>query len=224
MRNPSFRTALRVPFLLAVAAGLTAQSPTTPIDNDQVRVLQVTDQPHARTPPHEHKLNRVMIYLSPGSQSIVPQNGARVDLKFKAGEVKWSPARGMHVSEVTSDVPVRIVEVEVKKEGDPGKTVNTPLDPLKVDPKDYKLEFENAQVRVIRVKMGPHHKVPLHEHLLNRVVVYLTDQNGSMTTPDGKTDTAQHKAGEASWGAPTKHREENLLDSSFEAVVVELKN
>ena len=45
-----------------------------------------------------------------------------------------------------------------------------------------------------------------------------------MTTPDGKTETAQHKAGEVSWGAPRKHREENLQDGPFEAVVVELKN
>jgi quercetin dioxygenase-like cupin family protein len=219
MRNP------RLPFLFAVAAGLTAQSPTKPIiDNDQVRVLQVTDQPHAKGQPHEHKLNRVMIYLTPGMQSITPQNGKKVDLKFKAGEVKWSPASGTHVSEISSDAPVRIVEVEVKKEGDPAKSASGPMDPLKVDPKDYKLEFENAQVRVLRVKMAPHRKVPLHEHLLNRVVVYLTDQNGTMTTPDGKTDTAQHKPGEASWGAPTKHSEENLQDVTFEAVVVELKN
>ena len=212
----------RLPFLFAIAVCLAAQS-STAIDNDQVRVIQATDQPHAKGQPHEHKLNRVMIYLTPGSQSITPQNGKKVDLKFKAGEVRWSPASGMHVSEVTSDAPVRIVEVEVKKEGDASKAVSNPLDPLKVDPKDYKLEFENAQVRVIRVKMGPHHKVPLHEHQLNRVVVYLTDQNGSMTA-DGKTDTAQHKAGEASWGAPTKHSEENLQDSTFEAVVVEFKN
>jgi hypothetical protein len=60
--------------------------------------------------------------------------------------------------------------------------------------------------------------------MLNRVVVYLTDQNGRMTTPDGKVDTAQHKAGEASWGGPVKHQEENLSDKPFEAVVVELKS
>jgi len=84
--------------------------------------------------------------------------------------------------------------------------------------------FDNSQVRVVRVKIGPHQKVPLHEHVLNRVVVYLTDQNGTMTTPDGKTETAQHKAGEVSWGSPTKHREENLRDGTFEAVVMEFKN
>ena len=81
------------------------------------------------------------------------------------------------------------------------------LDPVRVDPNDYKVEFENGQVRVVRVKIAAHQKVPLHEHLLNRVVVCLTDQNGTMTTPDGKTATAQHKAGEVSWGGPTKHRD-----------------
>ena len=82
--------------------------------------------------------------------------------------------------------------------------------------------IENDQVRVIRVRMAAHRKVPLHEHALNRVVVYLTDQKGSMTT-DGKTDTAQHQAGDASWGGPVKHSEENLKDTPFEGVVVELK-
>jgi hypothetical protein len=66
--------------------------------------------------------------------------------------------------------------------------------------------------------------VPLHEHQLDRVVVYLTDQNTRVTTPDGKVENVQHRAGEASWGGATKHREDNLSDSPFEAVVVELKN
>jgi hypothetical protein len=43
-------------------------------------------------------------------------------------------------------------------------------------------------------------------------------------TTDGKAETVQHKAGEVSWGTPTKHMEENLSDSAFEVVVVELKN
>ena len=141
-----------------------------------------------------------MIYLTAGRQEITPQGGKTTVLEFKAGDVKWSPASGMHVSEITSDAPVSMIEVLVKKEGVPGKTVKAALDPLKVDPKDYKLIFENDQVRVIRVKMAAKQKVPLHEHVLNRVVVYLTDQNGSMTTPDGKTDIAKHSAGEASWG------------------------
>ena len=43
------------------------------------------------------------------------------------------------------------------------------------------MEFENSQVRVVRVKLGAHRRVLEHEHQLNRIVVYLTDQNASMT-------------------------------------------
>ena len=130
----------------------------------------------------------------------------------------------MHVSEITSDQPVTVVEVELKKPAGTAGKVNAALDPVKVDPKDYKVEFENSQVRVVRVKIGAHQKVPLHEHVLNRVVVYLTDQNGSMTTPDGKTEIAQHKAGEVSWGGPNQASGREPPDGPFEAVVVEFKN
>jgi quercetin dioxygenase-like cupin family protein len=188
MRNATLYSAL----LLATASGLSGQDRQVPIDNDQVRVLKVVSQPHAKGQPHEHKINRVMIYLTPGRQEITPQGGKTAVLEFKAGDVKWSPASGMHVSEITSDQPVPVVELELKKPGGTTTKVNAALDPVKVDPGDYKVEFENSQVRVVRVKIGAHQKVPLHEHVLNRVVVYLTDQNGSMTTPDGKTETVQH--------------------------------
>ena len=35
-------------------------------------------------------------------------------------------------------------------------------DPAKVDPKHVKVEFENAQVRVLRFTYGPHEKLPMH--------------------------------------------------------------
>jgi len=218
---------MRISALAALPIGfgllLLAQTPVPPIDNDQAHVVVAHDQPHKKGNLHQHKLDRVMIYLQAGRQQFT-QDGKTTTLVFKAGDVRWSPASGMHTSEIVSDIPVTIVEVEVKKDGDPSKTVNTPLDPLKVDPKDYKLEFENSKVRVIRVKMAAGRKVPLHEHTLNRVVVYLTDQNGSMTTPDGQTTTAQHNPGEFSWGAPVKHMEQNKMDHAFEAIIVEFKS
>jgi hypothetical protein len=212
---------MRSALFLAIAARLLAQ-PQTLLENDQVRVIKVTDQPHSKSQPDDHKLNRVMIYLQPGRQEII-SDAKKTVLTWKAGEVKWSPATGTHTSEIASDTPVTIIEVELKKPGGAAASIDTPLDPLKVDPTDYKLQFENSQVRVVRVKLAAHRKVPMHEHTLNRVVVYLTDQNGSMTTPDGKTESAHHQAGQASWGAPVKHREQNLKDTPFEAVVVELK-
>jgi len=215
---------LAFPFAILIGFNLLAQTPPPAVDNDQARVVTAHDLPHNKGQLHEHKLNRVMIYLDAGRQEITPEGGKTVTQAWKAGEVKWSPASGMHTSEIISDNPVTIIEVEVKKPGDPSKTANVPLDPLKVDPTDYKLEFENSQVRVVRVMMAAGKKIPLHEHVLNRVLVCLTDQNGSMTTPDGHTTAAQHNAGEFSWGVPVKHMEQNNLDHAFEAIMVEFKN
>ncbi len=205
------------------AACLFAQSPA-PIDNDQAHVINAVDKPHTKSQLHEHKLNRVMIYTSAGKQEIISADGKKTTLTVKAGDVRWSPANGMHTSEVISDAPLTIIEVEVKKPGDPSKKATTALDPVKVDSKDYKIAFENDQVRVVHVKFAAHAGAPMHEHQLNRVVVYLTDQNTRLTAPDGKADVTTHKAGEASWGGPTKHKEDNLLDGPFEAYMVEFKN
>lgn len=206
---------------LAIVLGLLAQTPSAPIDNDQAHVIVAHDQPHKKGSPHQHKLDRVMIYLQAGRQEFVPQGGSPYTLEWKAGDVKWSPATGMHTSEIVSDNPVTMIEIEVKKPGDPSKKVTTTLDPLKVAPQAYKLEFQNEKVRVVRVRMDGNKGVPLHEHQFNRVVVYLTDQNGSMTTPDGQTTTAQHKAGEFSWGIPVIHKEQNNQPHPFEAIMVE---
>ena len=210
-----------IAILLSAAATLAAQNSTTPIENDQVRVIVVKEDPHIKTRLHDHKVNRVMIYLDAGKQDF-DYEGKKSTLVLKAGEPKWSPASGMHVAEVISANPVRIVEVELKKPGTPQPAVA--LDPLKTLPKHYKLEFENDQVRVFRVKIGPHVALPLHEHARNRVLVCLTDQNFRVTTEDGKVVTQTHKAGDVSWGAPTRHKEENLSDTPFEALVVEPKS
>jgi uncharacterized RmlC-like cupin family protein len=207
-----------------IAAGLSAQDAGTPIDNDQVKVLKVNQQPHQKTRMHQHVVNRVMIYLQSGHQNFEYEGGKKSALDWKAGDVKWSPAGGMHSAEITSDQPVTIVEIELKKPGAAGKKVSRALDPVKVDPKHYKVEFENDQVRVLRVKIGPHETAPMHEHALNRVVTYITGQDIRVTAADGKVDHAQHQPGEVSWGLPAKHTEENLSDKPFEAVVVELKD
>jgi len=214
-----------LPIMLAAsAAALLAQDPRAVIDNDQVRVLRVTQEPHKKTPLHDHKINRVMIYLQAGRQDFeYPESHKKSVVTWKAGEAKWSPAGGKHIAEIVSDQPVTIVEVELKKPADPAKKAGGPLDPVKLDPKQYKVVFENDQVRVLHVKIGPGQTTPLHEHALNRVVTYLSDQKIRVTTPDGKSDVVERKAGEVGWAGPAKHKEENLNSAPFEVMVVELK-
>ena len=65
-----------------------------------------------------------------------------------------------------------------------------------VDSTHYKVEFENDDVRVIRITYGPGEKSVMHEHPAN-VGVFLTDGSGQFTLPDGTTDDFDVKAGEA---------------------------
>ena len=96
-------------------------------------------------------------------------------------------------------------------------------DPVKVDSKHYKVEFENDQVRVVRVTYGPHEKSVMHEHPAN-VAVFLTDGKAKFTLPDGKTLEVPIKAGAVQWDGGSKHLPENIGDKAFELVVVELKS
>ncbi len=194
----------------------------TPINNDDMRVLDVVVQPHEKTSMHEHAVNRVMIYRNAGSQNFEYEGGKHAAISFRENEVKWSPREGKHIAEVATEKPVNIVEIELKKPG-AGKAITTELDPLKVDHKHYKLEFENDQVRVFRVNIGPHESTPLHEHQLRRVMVYLTDANVRVTSADGKVDATPHKAGDILEGGAARHREENLGDKPVQVIVTELK-
>lgn len=212
-----------VPILAAGALALfAAETIKTPVDNADVRVLDVVVQPHEKTALHEHKANRVMIYRNAGSQNVDYEGGRHVVLTFKDNEVIWAPIEGKHVSEIVSAKPVNIIEIELRKPG-AGKTITTSIDPVKIDPKHYRLEFENDQVRVFRVHMGPHESSPLHEHQLHRIVVYLTDATVRVTSADGKVETATHKAGDIIESGAAKHGERNLTGNPIEVIVAELK-
>ena len=95
-------------------------------------------------------------------------------------------------------------------------------DPVKVDPQHYKVEFENAQVRVLRIRYGAHEKSVMHHHP-GAVAFFLTDQDGKFTLPDGKTVERTSKAGQAIWTPAETHLPENVSNKPLELILVELK-
>jgi quercetin dioxygenase-like cupin family protein len=95
-------------------------------------------------------------------------------------------------------------------------------DPTKVEPKHYKLNFENERVQVVSVYYGPHEKSAMHDHP-GGVVVCLTEAHLRFTDDSGKVREVYSKPGEARWYPPFKHRVENLGDTPYEAVYVGIK-
>jgi hypothetical protein len=213
------------PALLFMGAAL-ASIPTQPsavlYDNDEVKVARALEKAQGQGKFHQHEMNRVMVYLQPGKQRFEYQDGRPTAISdFKAGEVRWSPPTGMHAGTVL-DHDFNIIEVELKTPGT-DKPVTSDHDPLKVDPAHYKLEFENPQVRVLRIRIQPHGAVPLHTYATDHVTIFLTDQNLHIKDSTGKMETAEHKAGDVVWETPSTQTEQNIGAQPFEAVTVEIK-
>ena len=96
------------------------------------------------------------------------------------------------------------------------------LDAVKLDPKHYKVEFENDKVRVLRIKYGPGEKSVMHDHS-EGVVVILNDQKAKFTQPNGESFTASPKAGTVFWSKATRHLPENIGSDTTEVIQIELK-
>ena len=203
------RNSLTTKLALFAAVTLVAQTPdNVKVDTEQARAFVVTEQPHHANAMHEHLMNRIQIYLGAGQLTFTSPAGKVEKIAFKSGDVRWSPAPVRHISENVTDHPFQIVEIELKNH--PRPFTPSDLDPLKTDPKHYALDFENDQVRVLRVRFGPHEKGVRHDHQLNHIVIYLTDH-------------AKGPAGTVKIEGPDVHSEENPLDHPVERIAVDLK-
>jgi len=104
----------------------------------------------------------------------------------------------------------------------PAKAQPKAQDPVKVDPTHYKVEFENKQVRVLRISYGPHEKSVMHGHPAT-VAVFLREGRARFAFPDGKSEERSWKAGETMLMPAEQHLPENVTDKSLELILVEVK-
>ena len=95
-------------------------------------------------------------------------------------------------------------------------------DPVKVDPAHHKVEFENDQVRVLRVTLAPGEKTPAHEHPAG-VAVFVNDSKNRVTPVGGKPDETPRKAGSVIELKAVTHTVENAGATKSEVIVIELK-
>jgi len=194
------------------------------IENDSVRVLNVVDEPHHPSALHRHELNRVMIYLTSGDLTVRYQDGHVDEQHWKAGQVAWSPAGGMHISENTGAQPLRIIEIELKKPAPAQTPRRKPeLDPVAIDPTHNVLLFENPQVRVFRSWREAGGTEMMHGHTgTGKVGIYLTPVNATVKLADGTSMPLHMTAGDVSWSGPVTHATTNLGPERFEMIVVEV--
>jgi mannose-6-phosphate isomerase-like protein (cupin superfamily) len=210
------------------SAGATpaAASTTVPVDTDQVRVTKIDQPPGSRAAARAQPVDRVDVFLTRGSLKLVDEASGKTRIvNVQPGKVVWAPASQADRGENVGRGPLSRYEIELKRRPAHPPTPAFPAkDPTRADPAFYKVELDNEQVRVVRVRIPPRAKVSLHEHVTNRVVVFLTNHHFRVTTPDGQSQESQHAAGDCVTGGPGAHSELNLDDQPFEALLIDLKN
>jgi quercetin dioxygenase-like cupin family protein len=96
-------------------------------------------------------------------------------------------------------------------------------DPVKVDPAHHKVEFEDNQVRVLRITFGPGETSIMHSHPC-LIAIGVTNSSLLFHFPDGSARNAELRIGQVVVAKPTTHQPENQTSEPSEVIVVELKS
>ena len=121
----------------------------------------------------------------------------------------------MPVNKVISVVPLLLLAAVV------GAAVPKPLDPLKVAPHIYSLDFENEKVRVLRQTVRNGETLPVHAHP-DRVMVYLQSCAWLEDDGNGGEKMQLFKIGEVVW-APAETHGGTTTDVVQECKILEIE-
>jgi len=95
-------------------------------------------------------------------------------------------------------------------------------DAPKADPAHYKVLFENATVRVLKIDYAPGEKSKMHQHP-DAIAVPLSTAKMKFTLADGKTEERVLAVGDALYTPAVTHTPENVDKTRMEAILVEFK-
>ena len=98
-------------------------------------------------------------------------------------------------------------------------------DPVQVQPRAYKVAFENEQVRVLEFVSKPGMGVcgsGMHSHPPH-LTVALSPAKVRVKLPDGKTFVGENKLGDVFWDPGGLHETENVYGHDVRALLIELK-
>jgi len=87
-------------------------------------------------------------------------------------------------------------------------------------PANAVVEFENESIVVVRIRMAPGEKTPMHDITSARLVVWLTDVHLRDTHADGSTDDIRRRAGNIDWVPVQRHAGENLAHEPLEFLAI----
>jgi quercetin dioxygenase-like cupin family protein len=204
----------------ALSAQQTAKPPAgivreVQFENDRIVVTRIILPPGFRSEMHPHNAASVEIFLTDDHIREIFPDGSSKEWRPQAGELACIDPVTHRVQNLRSE-PTEIIRIEFK--GEPMKACPKP------DPEAARsgVEFENDRVRITRGKIGPRQTGQMHSHP-EYVGIFLTDAKLRVHLSDGAVRELEGKRGFVRGAEPVTHKIENLADTPFEAIDINLK-
>ena len=206
--------------VIAVAVVPVAEFESTRVlENDLVTVTHTRYPAGATSEMHAHG-DRVNVFLTDLAVHVTTGEGEEFEATREVGTAVWSEATS-HALRAISDFDVVVVELR----GEGGTPVPiSPSDATRVAAAHHTVEFENDEVRIVRVKLAPGERTASHAHSLPAVAVLLGDARIRVTDDAGQAQVVDRHRGEVRWMDPVgPHTVENVGETELLAIRVEVK-
>ena len=118
---------------------------------------------------------------------------------------------------IAANMCFAIEESVSTRASDPNST-----DALRIDPKHFRFQFENRQIRVLRLTLQGEEFVPMHNSP-DTLLVCVSECHIRLERPDKGIHDIHMEPGETRWVRSSIRSEKNLSGKSLEIVFVEVK-
>ena len=200
---------------------------TVLFENDIARLIRIKYAAGGKSTMHNHPAG-CGVFLVDQKFKFTPPQGEAETVENHVGDVTCGDAED-HLPENVgaADAEVILLELKNRKTFDnapTGKSISVSSKPsvpdgIAADPKHYSVQFENDAVRLLRIKIPPGEKVPMHAHPANCSI-----ELSNWTAPGDKGQPTEVKAGEVACNDAQAHDGANIGKTPADMVVVEFKN
>ena len=192
------------------------------LDNEDVKVLEVTFEPGQSDNMHDHY--PVTFYLLQGGKAQVTlPDGTVNEGEFPTGFTGHNTEKVRHQVKNIGENTIKILLVERKKSHPTSGLKEKLILPEEVSPDVYQVVLENDDVKVLNVTFAPGQGDNVHEH---GVITYYGIKGGKLqnTLPDGTVKEMEVPDGFVGHGNNiVKHQMENVGDDTVKVIIVEHK-
>ena len=192
------------------------------LDNDDVKVLEVTFEPGQSDNMHDHY--PVTFYLLQGGKAQVTlPDGTVNEREIPTGFTGHNTEKVRHQVKNIGEKTIKILLVERKNTQLASDAEETLILPEEVSPDVYQVVLENDDVKVLDVTFAPGQGDNIHEH---GVITYYGIKGGKLqnTLPDGTVKVMEVPDGFVGHGNTiVKHQMENVGDDTVQVIIVEHK-